>query len=177
MPVLRWARQSLPAIEHLTDYSATLVKRDRIDGNVSDYEYMSLKIRHKPFSVYVYFQGPAKVRGQEVIYVEGQNDGKMWAHRGPLMGTLSLWPDSPAAMKGRHHPLTDIGLVNLVRRLIEVGEQDANYGECEVQYFPGAKINGRSCTVIQVLTRRFVAISASTSPGFLSTTNSISPAL
>jgi hypothetical protein len=86
-----------------------------------------------------------------VLYVEGQNDGKMWAHRGSLTGTLSLRPESPTAMNGRHYPLTDIGLANVVRRLIEVGEQDVSYGECEVRYFPGSKINGRCCTVIQVV--------------------------
>ena len=36
-------------------------------------------------------------------------------------------------------------------RLVEVGEQDLKYGECEVKYFSHAKINQRPCTVIQVV--------------------------
>ena len=38
-PVLRWANQGLPAIENLKDYSAVLVRRERIRGKLSGYEY------------------------------------------------------------------------------------------------------------------------------------------
>ncbi|HEX3726653.1 MAG TPA: DUF1571 domain-containing protein, partial [Pirellulales bacterium] len=37
------------------------------------------------------------------------------------------------------------------RRLIEVAEQDKQYGECEVKFFKNAKINGRLVTCIQVM--------------------------
>ena len=43
-----------------------------------------------------------------------------------------------------------MGILHLTRRLIEVAEQDTKYGECEVKYFRGAKINNRVCTLIQV---------------------------
>jgi hypothetical protein len=55
------------------------------------------------------------------------------------------------AMQGQRYPLTEIGLVNLTHRLVEVGQQDINYGECEVKFFPGAKINNRLCTCIQAI--------------------------
>lgn len=155
MPALRWAYSGLPAVESLNDYSMTMVKRERIDGKVGDYEYMFVKIRHKPFSVYMYFLGPPAAKGQEVIYVEGKNDGKMLAHtvglRDKLIGTVSLKPDGVIAMQGNRYPITEIGLANMVKRLVEVGEEDIKYGECEVQFFEGAKINGRSCTCIQVV--------------------------
>jgi hypothetical protein len=151
MPVLRWAKQGLPAIENLQDYSATLVKRERIRGKLSGYEYLSIKIRHKPLSVYARFLAPVGVEGQEVIYIAGQNQGNMWAHKARSSLTVSLRPEGLLAMNGRRYPLTEIGLVNLVRRLVEVGEQDVHYGECEVKYFMGAKVDKRPCTVIQVV--------------------------
>jgi hypothetical protein len=151
MPVLRWAEQDLPAIEKLKDYSATLVRRERIRGALSNYEHVFVKIRHAPFSVYACFQAPASVKGQEVIYIVGQNQGNMWAHKPHMAVTLSVHPEGLIAMSGRHYPLTEIGLVNMVRRLVEVGQRDLKYGECEVTYFPGAKINQRGCTVIQVI--------------------------
>jgi hypothetical protein len=151
VPVLRWAKQGLPAIESLKDYSATLVRRERIHGKTSGYEYLSIKIRHAPFSVYAYFQAPAAVKGQEVIYIAGQNQGNILAHKAHMTATVSLHPDGMIAMSGRHYPITEIGLVNLVRRLVEVGDQDLKYGECEVKYFTNAKINGRPCTVIEVV--------------------------
>jgi hypothetical protein len=149
---LRWARQGLPAIERLKDYSALLVKRERIGDRLGNYQYLQLKIRNKPLSVYARFLAPAALEGQEVIYVAGQNHGSMWAHRptSKMMGTVSVRPDSPIAMREQRYPLTEIGLVNLVRRLIEVAEHDVKYDECEVKFIPRAKINGRLCTCLQV---------------------------
>jgi hypothetical protein len=155
MPALRWAQQGLPAVQAFQDYSATMVKRERVGGKLGEHEYMFAKIRHRPFSVYLYFLGPENLKGQEVVYVQGQNNGNMWAHtigvKDRLVGTVSLKPDGFIAMQGNRYPLTEIGLVNLVRRLVEVAEQDVQYGECEVKFFQGAKINGRTCTCIQVI--------------------------
>lgn len=151
IPVLRWAKQGLPAIENLKDYSATLVRRERVNGRLSGYEYVFVKIRHQPFSVYVYFLAPASVKGQEVIYIAGQNQGNLLAHKANMSVTVSLHPEGMVAMTGRNYPLTEIGLVNLVRRLVEVGQQDLQYGDCEVKYFTSAKVNKRPCTVIQVM--------------------------
>jgi hypothetical protein len=151
LPVLRWAKQELPAIERLKDYSAVLVRRERIRGKLTGYEHVFVKIRHQPFSVYAYFQGPVAVQGQEVIYEAGRNKGNLLAHKARMRATVSLSPEGLIAMNGRHYPITEIGLVNLVRRLVEVGEQDVTYGECEVKYFTRAAVNKRPCTVIQVV--------------------------
>jgi len=155
MPALRWAYDGLGNIEKIQDYSATLVKRERISGKVGDYEYMFIKVRQKPFSVYMYFLAPAEIKGQEVIYIEGRNNGNMWAHtvgvRDAMFGTVSLPPNGLIAMHNQRYPLTELGILNMVRRLIEVGEQDIKYGECEVKFFKGAKINNRTCTCIQVI--------------------------
>ncbi len=155
LPAVRWAREGLAGIEALKDYSAIMVKRERVNGKVGEHEYIFTKIRTKPFSVYLYFLAPAGLKGQEVIFVDGQNDGKMWAHttgvKDKLFGTVSLKPDGMLAMQGQRYPLTEIGLLNMVRRLIEVGEQDMNYGECETKFIPKTKINDRSCTCIQVV--------------------------
>ncbi len=155
MPAIRWAYSGIQDIEKIQDYSAVMVKRERIGDRLNDPEYMFIKVRHKPMSVYMYFLEPASLKGQEVIWVEGQNDGKMWAHpgglRNKLIGTVSLDPTGLIAMQGNRYPVTEIGVLNLVRRLIEVGEQDTQYGECEVKFFEGAKINDRVCTCIQVV--------------------------
>ncbi len=154
MPVLRWGQKSLKISGGIQDYSATMVKRERIDGKVGDPEYMFIKVRHQPLSVYMYFIKPDHLKGQECIWVKGQNNGKMWAHgtgMRKVFGTVPLDPTGPVAMKGQHYPITEIGVENLTRRLIEEGEKDTQYGECEVKYFPGAKINGRVCTCIQVV--------------------------
>jgi hypothetical protein len=153
-PALRWANEGLVGLQNIRDYSTTLVKRERIGSKLNEYEYMFLKIRHKPFSVYMYFLGPSSLKGREVIYIEGKNNGNMWAHttgvQDTMFGTLSLKPNGFVAMQDERYPLTEIGLLNLVRRLVEVAEKDMKYGECEVKFYPGAKINKRVCTCIEV---------------------------
>ncbi len=155
MPTLRWAYGGLENLEKVHDYSATMVKREQIGGKVMDYEYMFLKVRHKPFSVYMYFLGPQNLKGQEVMYIDGQNNGNMWAHgvgmQKTMFGTVSLKPDGMIAMRGQRYPITDIGVMNLIRRLVEVAEEDTKYGECDVKFYKGAKINNRSCTCIEVV--------------------------
>lgn len=155
MPALRWAYSGIGNIEKLQDYSATLAKRERIGGKLMEYEYMALKLRQKPFSVYMYFLGPTAVKGREVIYIQGQNEGNMWAHgtgiENTMFGTLKLKPDGPIAMRNERYPLTELGILNLTSRLVDVAKEDIKYGECEVKFYKGAKINNRICTCIEVV--------------------------
>jgi outer membrane lipoprotein-sorting protein len=154
MPALRWAYSGLNNMEKIQDYSATLAKRERIGGKLLDYQYMYVKLRQKPFSVYMHFLAPGDVKGQEVVYVEGLNKGNMWAHgvgMQKMFGTVSLPPTGPIAMRNQRYPLTELGIMNLTRRLVEVGERDKKYGECEVKFYEGAKINKRVCTCIEVI--------------------------
>ena len=155
MPVLRWAYSGIGNVEKIQDYSATVAKRERIGGKVGDYEYMFVKLRQAPFSVYMYFLGPADLKGQEVLFIEGQNNGNMLAHgvglKNSVFGTVKIKPDGPIAMRNQRYPLTELGILNLTQRLVEVGEQDVKYGECEVKFYEGAKINNRVCTCIEVI--------------------------
>ena len=154
-PALDRAYKALRQIEReVKDYTCTLVKRERVDGKLTEPEYMFAKVRHQPFSAYMYFLKPDDVTGREVIYVDGQNDGNLIAHEAKglkaLVGAVNLKPNSPMAMQGNRYPITEVGILNLTKRLVEVGESDRKFGECEVQEYPNAKINNRTCTCIQV---------------------------
>ena len=102
-----------------------------------------------------YFLAPDAVKGQEVIYVDGKNDGNMLAHAGSgvraMMGTVALKPQSMLAMAGNRYPITELGVENLTKRLVEVAQHDKQFGECDVNFYPNAKVNGRVCTCIQVV--------------------------
>ncbi len=162
-PALVIAQQSLGVIQtNVNDYTAKLIKRERIDDKLGEHEYMFAKVRSRktqngqvvvPFSVYLAFLKPAAVKGREVIYVENQNQGKFLAHEGGMkrmLGTHTLDPSGWLAMQGQRYPITEIGIENLVTKLIERGERDKRHGECQVQFLQGAKVSGRACTVIQV---------------------------
>jgi len=154
MPALRWARSQQPRIAAIPDYTAVLVKRERVDGELGEQQYLYLKVRHEPFSVYLSFLGPEDVKGQEVIYIEGRNNGEMWAHGTGMkkaLGTLSLNPTGMVAMQGQRYPITEIGLLNLVTRLAQVAENDSEYGECSVQFYKNATLGDRPCVCMQVV--------------------------
>jgi hypothetical protein len=139
-----------------------LTKREQIDGRLQGPESIYLKVRHRqlrdeqieqPFSVYLRFLRPATVREREVIYVEGRHHDKMIVRNGGLRLayiTTSIPPESAAAMQESRYPITEIGVQNLTRRLIEVGKQKLQDENCETKVVPGARINGSICTMIQV---------------------------
>src|SRR3954466_10025508 len=58
-PVLRNLKISQDEIDrNIRDYSCTFAKRERVDGESGDYQYILLKVMHQPFSVYMAFQKP-----------------------------------------------------------------------------------------------------------------------
>jgi hypothetical protein len=154
-PGIARAKESLKHIkDNVKDYTATLVKRERVNGQLGNPEYIYTKVRHEPFSVYMYFLKPDDVAGREVIYVHGANNGNMLAHEAKgaarLLGTVELNPTSAIAMRGNRYPITEVGVQNLTKRLIDVAENDRQFGECDVR-MEESKINDRQCTMLQVV--------------------------
>jgi len=111
--------RSLEAIEKIPAYTAILEQRVQKRGRVLDTDFIDLKLRRSPFSVYLKWHDDA----QEVVYVEGLNDGRLLAH--PTKGFASLrpiWrlrPNSSQAMKESRYPLTEVGIEKLTRMALE----------------------------------------------------------
>lgn len=146
---------------NIFDYTALMVKRERVKGKLGDVEYMRIKVRNqretdagaKPFSIYMSFLKPKAVKGREVIWVKGENNGKLMVHETGIKGfkTFYLDPTGWLAMQGNRYPISEAGLENLIIRLIEKATRDRRAGDCHVTYRPGAKINGRPCSLIEVV--------------------------
>jgi len=156
------ARESLSHIQqNVNDYTALFVNRCRVNGTLPPLQFAKVKIRNRkfadgqivtPMSVYLDFLKPTSVRGREVIWVEGRNDGKLVAHETGVSGLINvnLDPHGMIAMRGQRYPITDIGIENLVAKVIETGLRDRQYGECDVQFFRDAKIGTAKCIMLQV---------------------------
>ena len=153
MPALRFAQNGLKNIDsNIQDYTAMLYKQERIDGVLQDQEIAYVKVRHNPFSVYMYFVKPSK--GRECLYVKPSDGtiGKLmardcgWRRR---FGVVELDPDGRMAMNNQKYPIYKIGVRNLTAELIDVATNDVQFGECEVTTSP-SKINGREVTLIEV---------------------------
>ena len=155
MPAIRLAYDVQKHIDaDVKDYTCTTVNRERIGNELSEFDYVQAKFRQQPFSVYMALLKPESKKGQEAIYVAGRNDGCLLGHGcglEKLAGTVKLQPTGDLAMKDTHYPITETGMRNLVKRFIEVGENDARFAECEVKFFKNAKVNGVSTTCIEVV--------------------------
>lgn len=153
-PVIRALKASGEHIDkNIRDYSCTLVKRERVDGELGDPQHIFMKIRQEPFSVYMSFLQP--YQGREVVYVAGENQNEMvvleagWKRK--VLGKLHLDPEGTVAMSGQKYPITRVGIRNLTTRLVEMFEADTKFAECEVTSKPDMKIAGRSTTLIQIV--------------------------
>ncbi len=154
MPALRVAQEGLVRIDStISDYSAMLIKEERIDGELMPKEVAFIKVRHQPFAVYMFFLQPHK--GRECLYNSGPNNTKgLLVARDcgfkKRLGKFELDPDGRLAMNGQKYPIYKLGVRNLVTELIEVAKNDTQFGECEVQTKQSV-INGRPATLIEVV--------------------------
>ncbi len=161
--VLRIAEDSLKRLrQDVDDYTATLIKQESINSVVGETNEMLVKVQCKhrggatdesqPMRVYLRFIQPASVAGREVIWCEDLHDGKMVAHEAGLMGmlTVRLDPNGMIAMRGQKYPISDIGLTNLLKKLIERGQQDRENPNVSVTITKNIEIDGLNCDLIQV---------------------------
>lgn len=139
-PALEQAYKAREALAAVKDYECLFEKRERFGTRLVTAR-MTLKLREDPFSVYLFFHDPHQ--GREVIYVEGRNGGMLLAHEVGIkafVGTVSRDPDSSDAMKDNRYPITMIGMRKMLERVITQWEEEARYGETEVQYYPNARL-------------------------------------
>jgi hypothetical protein len=152
---LKWVKEEIAFLErNVGDYSATLFSRERVEGTLGDYETVALKIRHHPFSVYACTLTPQNRKGNEAIYVEGKYDSKLMVHAASgaaaIFGMISLDPTSSIALRGRRHPITEIGVLNICRGVQQYVESDLQYPESQVRMLRNAKVEGRLCSFIEI---------------------------
>lgn len=160
-PALAVARKGLERIRaEVRDYTALMVKQERVNGTLRTEETVRVKVRHRreqdgqviPKSFYLYFEKPASVTGREVIWVEGRNDNRLTAHEGGIKNILSvnLAPTSFLAMSGNRYPITELGIETLMIRMIEKGERDLKHDECTVTVDRDIEVDGQKCTLITI---------------------------
>jgi len=139
-PALDLAYGARKTLEGIKDYEAYFEKKELV-GKRMVTSKMNLKLREKPFSVYLLFQEPNE--GREVIFVEGKNNGMLAAHETgikAIVGTVSLATNSPEAMDGNRYPISMIGMRKMLDQVIAQWEDESKFGETEVKYYPNAKL-------------------------------------
>ncbi len=120
--LIRAARQ----LDQVEGYTANFRRQERINDELNSEQLLTLKVRHRPFSVYLKFQEPDN--GKEALYAEGQHDNKVIANLGGLarrfVPRLPLDPEGPVALSENRHPITEAGLANLTHKLVHYRKLD-----------------------------------------------------
>jgi hypothetical protein len=92
---------------------------------------MAMKVRQRPFAVYLKFLSPNP--GKEVVYAEGYHDNLMIAHAAGLsrwlVPRLAVPPDHPIALAENRHAITEVGLTNLTTKLVGYRRDDLKDAE------------------------------------------------
>lgn len=149
-PALKLATQSLQALDLVEDYRATFIKSELV-GRSMVHTRMELKVREKPFSVYLKFIKPHS--GREVVFVQGQNNDYLQVHDvgfASLVGTLSLDPTGNMAMEDNRYPVTNIGMRTLLNKLVETWLAEKQMEGMTVNLFPNAHIGELACQMVEV---------------------------
>jgi len=151
VPAIALARTALAKVETLSDYEGTLTKRELI-GNTLTTQMMQIRVRQKPFAVYLKYAAPNE--GREVLFDTSQDPSQLLVHEGAgiksLAGTLALPINDPQVMAEARHPVSDLGLKRLVQLVIEQWELESKFGEIEVKYYPNAKMGRIECETLEV---------------------------
>lgn len=166
-PLLEFARRALAhhCKEH-HDFTANLIKRERVGGKLLPASKMEMKLRYgsedataertvaeRTVSVYLKGIEPKSQAGREIIWIQNKNNNKLTAHEAGLLGlvTVELSPQSSLAMLGNRYPITEIGIEKLLRKLIEKGERDRLLGPVTVRRTENATLGKLQCTLLEVI--------------------------
>jgi Protein of unknown function (DUF1571) len=124
--LLASARVSTARISRVEGYTATLRKQERLSGRLGPENTLKMKVRNRPFAIYLKFLAPKA--GKEVVYAEGHHENKVIAHNGDwtrkLVPRLAVAPDSALALADSRHPVTEAGLVHLANKLLAFRQKD-----------------------------------------------------
>jgi uncharacterized protein DUF1571 len=107
----------IKVMKDVNDYTVVVYQRQRIGGKLLPEEVMLYKFK-RPNSVYLLTTGE-KNHGQEIIYREGWNNGKMMGHMGGALDAivLNVKPGAGIAKKSTRHPINKSSLIYMMDSL------------------------------------------------------------
>ena len=165
--VLQFAREEQIYLRQAVhDFTCRLVKRERIDGILQDYCHIDMRVREEvrrgdtidqPMSIFLQFMAPSKVAGRRVLYVAGENEGKMLVRNGGRYFdyvVVEVDPLGENAMRESLVPITQSGFNQVLDQMIRIlqrhAEADPTGRNTRVHRIMGATVNHRPCSAIRI---------------------------
>jgi len=165
--VLKYARDERAYLQSaVRDFTCRVTKRERIEGELQEHHAIDMRVREqslagtqvvRPLSVMLEFLGPERVEGRRVLFVAGQNDGKLLVRKGGRRFgyvVVDVDPDGPIVRQESLMPISEIGFSHLLDRMIRTLEQDMvadpSGDDTIVEHIKGVAIDDRPCEMLRV---------------------------
>ncbi len=126
--ILADARQSY---QNVRDYTCTMIKKERLNGQLQPDNVVRMKVRNQPFSVYLGWVAPKESAGQEACYVVGKYNGQMRVHSQGILGVVgfvTMATNDPRVLANTKHSITEAGIGNLITRFERTWQQERALG-------------------------------------------------
>jgi hypothetical protein len=151
--VILLVEESRAALEGVRDYTAEFSKDERLNGRVRT-QVMEMKLRERPFSVYLRYRSK-KEAGRQAVFVEGQDFDSLVVRdvglRGAL-GTLKLNLQNPMVTCENRHPVTELGISKVVETALVIWKREEKLPGTRpiVSICPSTRFAGADCCQVQV---------------------------
>jgi hypothetical protein len=134
------------------DYEGVFVIQERIGGTLNAPGTSRFRFRNDPFSVTVHRLNEGG-RARRLLYVEGQNDGKMIVRPTGVLGRIAsgilIDPHGSVARKGCLNAITDFGLRNALTRILAAYKQSAARKQLTSECHGVGELGGRRTLVLR----------------------------
>ena len=150
---IRLLTEARLSFQRIHDYECRLVKRERVNGVLLQESLMIMRVREKPFSIYLRCESPSSDKGLEVCYVAGRNGGMMRVHPTGVVGILGFFtvdPHDPRVFEKSRHCITEAGIGNLLENTACYWEMERRLGKTLVR-IADDELGGRACTRIETI--------------------------
>jgi hypothetical protein len=150
---MRLMTEARARFEKVTDYTCTLVKRERINGQLTPDNVVAMSVHNQPFSVDLRWIEPKNLVGQEACYVAGRNGGNMRVKSAGFLGVagfLSIDPTDPRAQKTSKHSITEAGIGNMINGIAEKWEIERQLNVTQVR-IGEYEYNKRRCMRVETI--------------------------
>lgn len=138
-------QKAVAAYAGVTSYTGIFDKRELLSGSRVLVQRNILFKFMKPGSLYMKWTDGGE-NSAEVLYVPGENDGKLLMHKGGLMRfiNLSLEPSGRLAMRDNRHPVTEAGIGAILERIVNDYRRSAKEPESRIRYMGRHLLDGGS---------------------------------
>jgi hypothetical protein len=143
------------AYAKVRDYACVFTRQERVNGALGAEQVAEMKVRAKPYSLWVKFARPEAVAGLEESYVAGSRSGKMrYRPAGASSRVRLVSLDDPKVLAETRHPLTELGVGATIDRLAGIAAREKALNNALEVFAADFQFAGRNVTRYELYARR-----------------------